>query len=99
MAEGYDKLSSLVGRYDKLAMFRQFAALNTKNLFYMQAELVNDEAELEGIVQEDKRSTDPGKALYHASWTALKEPLRNGKPSTQLRKVVEIREKLEKYST
>jgi hypothetical protein len=98
MAEGYVKLAALMGRYDKLAMFRQFAALNTKNLLYMQAELVNLEAELEDIVQEDSHSADPTRASYQVSWTALNEPLGNGRASTQLRKVLEIREKLDRYS-
>ena len=97
MAEGYDKLAVLMARYDKVAIFRQFAALNTKNLLYMQAELVNLEAELGNIVQKDMHSADPGQALYHVSWTALNEPLGNGRPSPQLRKVLEIREKLDKY--
>jgi hypothetical protein len=98
MEAGYDKLALFMGRYSKLAIFRQFATLNTKNLLYMQAELVSDEAELEDIVHDDKYSLDAEKQKHHISWTALKEPLANGKPCFQLRKVLEIREKLEKYS-
>jgi hypothetical protein len=98
MSEGYDKLSMLMGRYDNVAIFRQFGDLNTKNILYMQAELVNLEAELGNIVQRDRQSADPDKASYHVSWTALSEPVGNGRATTQLQKVFEVREKLHKYS-
>jgi hypothetical protein len=104
MAEGYARLAALLGRDPKLAMFLRFSELNIKNLLYMQAELVNDEAELKIIEDEDKESrfpvATPEEATYHASWTALKESFETGTPKTQsrLHKVLEIREKLRNYS-
>lgn len=89
----YTKLAALIGAHQEMALFRQFAALNVKNLLYMQAELVHLEAELENIAREDRQCGHGEKESYEASVFNLK-----GSNGAQWRKALEIRNMLKEYS-
>ena len=93
----YTRLAALIGSHQELALFRQFAFLNAKNLLYMQSELVHLEGELANIALEDDSSGDGDKTLFQVSLFDLKESSRTRK-DLQWRKVLEIREKLKEYS-
>jgi hypothetical protein len=95
--DGYDKLSVLAGRHHEMAILRRFSPLGAKNLLYRQAELVHLEAQLQGIIHEDKASNDAEKTNYHCSVLELMESLEKPGKDHQWRKVLEIREKLEQY--
>ncbi|KAL9612009.1 MAG: hypothetical protein Q9167_003375 [Letrouitia subvulpina] len=94
----YNSLTSLIGTYQELSMFRRFAKLNAKSLVYMQAELVHLEAELAGIESEDKASKDPNRSSFHVSVFNLKESS-GTENDIQWQKVLAIREKLRLYSS
>jgi hypothetical protein len=98
--DGYDKLATLIGENHEAAIFRRFSVLNAKNLLYLQAELVNLEAELKIITQEDKGSGDEEKKHYPYSLWHLKHSLQlpDRRYHTQWLKVLEIRQKLKEYS-
>ncbi|MCJ1370042.1 hypothetical protein MMC20_001254, partial [Loxospora ochrophaea] len=88
----YSRLAALLGAHHQVAFFRRFATLNTKNLLYLQSELIHLEGELSNIALEDQTSTDPEKSLFHVSLFELK----NSDPakSLQWQKVLEARKKL-----
>lgn len=93
----YTKLASLIGAHPELALFRQFAALNAKNILYMQADLVHLEAELEDIAREDRCSGHREKQSFEASVFDLKYSS-GTENDAQWQKVLEIRNKLKEYS-
>jgi hypothetical protein len=92
---GYDKLSTLIGRYPSLAIYRRFGALSAKVLLHMQAELVHLENELSIISQ--RNSTDPEKARFDVSWEALDQASSEGAADFQRNLVLQIQEKLAVY--
>jgi hypothetical protein len=49
-----------------MSIYRRFSALNAKNPLYLQAKLVNLEAELKRIILDDKNSRDAEKVLQAA---------------------------------
>jgi hypothetical protein len=94
--EGYAKVASLMGTYPEFSILRRFRALNMQNLLYLQAEMTHLEAELHRLVQEDIAT---GKVPDHAhDWWTLAHDEELG-DAEHWRLVLEIREKLEKYST
>lgn len=80
-----------------MALFRRFAALNAKNLLYMQAELVHLEAELKDIEHNDRCSGQGEKKSFEFSVINLKDSS-GTENDLQWRKVLEIRNKLKEYS-
>ncbi|MCJ1462994.1 hypothetical protein MMC07_001598 [Pseudocyphellaria aurata] len=91
----YSRLANLIASHPEMALFRQFASLNVKNILYMQAELVHLEAELENIEREDKHSKNGDKfevSLFDLKASSCTEN------DIQWRKVLEIRSKLQQYS-
>ena len=62
--DGYDKLAAFIAVDHGMTICRRFSTLNAKNLLYLQAELVNLEAELRDIVAQDKLSPDATKRLF-----------------------------------
>ena len=62
--DGYDKLAAFIAADNGLIICRRFSILNAKNLLYLQAELVNLEAELRDIVAEVKTSGDAAKSRF-----------------------------------
>jgi hypothetical protein len=93
----YDQLAALLGRFPNLAMFRSFARLSTKTLLYMQADLIHLEDQLADIEHEDSCSQDQQKNSYKHSWRALSQSPEERGGDIQLRKVEEIRRKIQEY--
>jgi regulator of replication initiation timing len=91
--EGYGKVARFMGRQDEYAIFRRFRMLNAQNLLFLQAELTHLEAELFSLVQQNSSNRlEPSRdwwALYHSEETDDVE---------QWDKIMENREKLERYS-
>lgn len=95
--EGYAKFATMMGLHPEMAIFRAFMALNTKNLLYLQAELVELERDLEVISELDGKSGSSQKEAYARNWSALSRSAEQG-DGLQLQKVLTIREKLKQYS-
>ena len=93
----YTRLAALIGAHQEMASFRRFAALNAKNLLYMQAELVHLEAELKDIEHNDRYSGQGEKKFFEFSLITLKDSS-GTENDLQWRKVLEIRNKLKEYS-
>jgi len=53
---GYEKLAGLMTKHSEVATFQRFDFLNTLNILYLQAELVNLEHDLRGSMREDIES-------------------------------------------
>ena len=96
---GYNQLAALMGKHHDMAIFRRFSVLNSKNLLYMQGELVHLETELEMIALENKVSQDQQKAHFDVSISMLMGPHASKDGHEQWAKVLEIREKLKEYSS
>jgi hypothetical protein len=94
--DGYDKLADFMGTRQGMSIYRRFSFLGTKNILYLQAELVNLEAQLENIVLRDKNSEDKEKKRYMYSVYDLKRSM--GGQSAQWLKMLEIRTVLKQYS-
>ncbi|KAL2845647.1 hypothetical protein BJY01DRAFT_234862 [Aspergillus pseudoustus] len=95
---GYDRLASLMASDKGLSIFRSFKKLNAKNLLYLQAEIVNVETELEGLIEADLTSNDNVREQFSTSVYYLKEGLDQGQ-SEQWEKVLQLRELLDKYNS
>ena len=100
--EGYVKLSSLMGAYPEVAIFRRFRALNAQNLVYLQAELVALEKDLRVCATEDEASGNLERARYSKDWFTLSQST-NGNSSDessgkQWKLILTIRQKLMEYS-
>lgn len=95
---GYPALSRLMGKHAGLGMFKRFAALNMRNLLYMQAELLRKENELEALSLND--NNEPARRGYKGNARKLTESLSSLDPiaSQQWRKMLEIRALLNEYS-
>jgi hypothetical protein len=93
---GYERLAGLMANDKGLSIFRSFKKLNAKNLLYLQAEIVNVQTELEGIIEADETSQDEDREKFSTSVCFLKEGIESG--SEQWAKVLELRELLDKYS-
>lgn len=98
MPEGYLKLSAFQGKFPEIAIFRRFAALNAQNLLLMQAELSHLQLELNEIILEDCQSGDEKRRVYNQDWWTLNQASQEGRSPAQMRKILEIREKLQSYS-
>ncbi|CEN59310.1 hypothetical protein ASPCAL01762 [Aspergillus calidoustus] len=94
---GYERLAGLMANDKGLSIFRSFKKLNAKNLLYLQAEIVNVQTELEGIIEADETSQDEDREKFSTSVCFLKEGIESG--SEQWAKVLELRELLDKYNT
>ena len=99
MPDGYLKLSAFQGRFPEVAIFRRFAALNAQNILYMQAELSHLELELNEIIDEDCHSGDVKRMAYGRDWWTLSQASKQDESPAQMRKICEIRGKLQVYST
>lgn len=101
---GYPALSELMAS-PGLSTFKRFAALNARNLLYMQAELLVLERELEEHVRRDEgtnpdptdQNADPASRLYATSVEKLMESKDEGN-GLQWDHILLIRSKLEAYS-
>ena len=93
----YTRLAALIGTHRELAIVKQFASLNAKNILYLQAELVHLEAELKDIEIENKFSGDVERAAFQVSLFDLKDSSDSSK-DLQWRKALEVRNKVKEYS-
>ena len=109
--KGWPALAQAMARVPVIESFRRFRELNIKNLLYYQAELAEMEEELRRIENEDSRKTQSIEQNYsrHAAimlyrMPSLEEATRTGNPRNildeerQCKLVLDIRQKLEKYS-
>lgn len=94
--EGYAKLARLMAAQDEFAILRRFRVLNMQNLLYLQADIANDEAELFALANRDAGHSD-GQFQTKDWWTLSQGSEEHG--TEQWEKFLEIRDKLEKYST
>ena len=95
---GFSKLAGFLGLKPEIAIFKRFAKLNAENLLLLQSELMILEHQLNEIVARDLQSQNSEVKYYARSWWNMLRPTRNGN-GDQLRKRLEIREKLREYST
>ena len=98
--DSYDRLSTLIATDPESFHLRRFGKLSAKDLLYYQAELVNLEAELEDIVEEDKGSGDSQRDRFPCSVWHLKNSVRPREGrwhGTQWTKCLEIRSLLKEY--
>lgn len=98
---GYPKLAEHFGEHPDFASFRRFGALNSRNLLYYQAELLELEEELEGVERRDDSLSKSGTGNDRAAtWYWLggkgKETQNN---NDQLLLVMRLRELLQQYSS
>lgn len=95
---GYPKLASLMGHHTETAIFRRFGQLNMLNLLSLQAELTDLELQLQYIRQEDQASDDPLRMLHTIDFWELR-PSRKAGDDLQWQTLLNIRRKLQEYST
>ena len=98
--QGYEKLAALLSSSQGLQLFRQFGALQTKTLLYLQAEISILETQLAAIMEDQNKANagDQEKVAFLDSWLALKQSDQNpAADSIQYRKVVEMQERVKKY--
>jgi hypothetical protein len=92
--EGYSKVAGFMGRQDEYAIFRRFRMLNAQNLLFLQAEITHLEAQLLSLAQ--RNSAD--RPFSNKDWWTLYHS-EESDDIEQWDKVIEIRDKLEQYST
>ena len=93
---GYPQLAQFLHLDPSFWIFRRFAALNAKNLLYMQAELVNLERELADLEEESCKSGIGAAAQYRVF--ELKNEMADANVRKQWEKVMEVRGVLREYS-
>ncbi|CAG8982639.1 hypothetical protein HYALB_00006034 [Hymenoscyphus albidus] len=95
--EGYPKLACHMGSCPNSSIFRRFGSLNSKNLLYLQAELVHLEEKLQALEEVDSISPVGNSSDYSGDWYWLENSIdeNNGQ---QLETVLKIREKLKEYN-
>lgn len=95
--EGYAKIASRIAANPELGIYRRFAALNARNILYLQAELHGLEHELKLYAAEDAAaSNDEARKLYSRDWQTLAESTDNDR--RQWNTMCRIRTKLKEYS-
>lgn len=93
---GYPQLAEFLRFDPSVWMFRRFAALNAKNLLYMQAELVNLEEEL-AMLEEESSKSNAG-AMAQCRVFELKSSTLDPNVRKQWEKALEVRVMLREYS-
>ena len=96
-SEGYRALAQYFTDEAGMAILSRFDTLNVQNLLYMQAEIFHLERELQSIASEDASAPCTERKDSRYSVMNLQESL-NGTESFQWEKILEIREKLARYS-
>ena len=87
-----------MGQYPETAIFRRFAALNSQNLLYLQAELVHLEMRLRGLEVAASQAQNGNSRLYAKDWYWLKASAEDGQGELW-EAVLETKAKLKEYST
>lgn len=96
--KGYHKLAVLMGSNTDVAIFRSFGTLNMLNLLGLQAELVDLEAQLSDIRQEDDTSDNANRMMYSERFWLLRQSLEEDGDDVQWQMQLSIRKKLVEYS-
>lgn len=96
--DGYNRFAELIGTHPDLAMFRRFSTLNSKNILFMQGELIHLETQLRDIACEDRTSDDPERVAFEFCIRTLKGPHDSVDKKEQWSKILEVRDKLKEYS-
>lgn len=94
---GYPKLAAKIEILPEAAIYRRFGALNAQNLLYYQAELTYLEQDLRAQQRKDHNDKTGYGSSYATNWIWLRDSKEEGN-GRQLELVLEIREKLAKYS-
>lgn len=98
---GYPMLAEHIGNHTNLASFRIFAALNARNILYLQAELLELESEIKDIEQRDhklsQREGGPGNNITE-TWYWLGGKGKPDKSEEQLSLILRLRKVLPQYS-
>lgn len=95
-SEGYAKVAQLMGDHPEFAIFRRFRALNMQDMLYLQAEITHLEADLRKITNDDVKRR--GRQNHAYDWWSMAHGMHGEGDTEQWEKVLEIRQKLEKYS-
>ncbi|MCJ1385585.1 hypothetical protein MMC17_008708 [Xylographa soralifera] len=93
---GYPKLADFLSRHKGFAIFRRFGALNTRNLLYLQVEILELEIELNKV--EEANSIDKDHSDVLLNWYRLKESKEGSPGKLQYDIVMELRERLKEYN-
>jgi len=91
--EGYAKVANLMASQSEYAILRRFRVLNMQNLLYLQAEITHLETDLIQLANRDARHGD--RRFFAMDWWSLHQ----GEDTEQWAKVLEIRNKLNEYSS
>ena len=94
--EGYAKVAQLMAIHGETAILRSFASLGFRNVLYLQAELIELEAEHQALAKADKGSLNPCRTLYDKHWWLLSRSELHGN-GEQWQKWLEIRSKLKEF--
>jgi hypothetical protein len=92
---GYHRLADLMGQYPEVSIFRRFGSLNMLNLLSLQAELIDLQIQFRDICIEDEESPDDSEKRFSTYFRQL----RNSEDSLQYTMLLDIRQKLQEYST
>lgn len=98
---GYARLGSYMGEIPEQAIFRRFAGLNSRNILYLQAELIFLEKQLNKYADEDEKSFSSNRNFYDRDWVNLQLSSQLPPPDDndrQWKTFLKIREKLKEYS-
>jgi len=96
LVTGYPKLAGQMGLLPESAMFRTFAALNARNLLYLQAELVALENALLQCEAED--ANNEKRCQYALDWFWLHQSQWDEETPKQYNLIQQIKGKLKEYS-
>lgn len=94
---GYPKLATIMGPYKGMALFKRFAALNARNLLYMQAELLELQRQLDMAASFDR---EEGYSYDVEALALIKsdEEDEEQDDASQWQLFLKIRRKLKEYS-
>ena len=94
--EGYAKIAAVMSERTEFAILRRFSRLNMQNILYLQAELLDLEAQLGELAKEDFEI--PERMQFVSRWDHLAKSNGQGEDGKQWRLMLTIREKLNEYS-
>jgi hypothetical protein len=98
---GYPMLAEHIGNHPDCASFRIFAALNARNILYLQAELLELEGEIKDVERNDhqlsQREGGPGQNIAE-TWYWLGGKGKTEQSKKQLNLILRLREVLHQYS-
>lgn len=91
---GYAELAEIMGPHPGMALFTRFSSLSTRNLLYMQAELLYLRQRLQTLDADDRRQ---GRTFHKSAIEFIESAGKGGDQGQQWRIMVEVREKLKEY--